>query len=203
MSWRPKTDGRPTSHSDQLIDARAGVTASTPRTRQPIPHVRTVLPGHERGRRTARRVPSGPLPTADLVADRAGEAGERPCWTSSLPVRNVDATSMIGSLLARMHLFCDHQAHYSPSPRWSRLRDRRIQALPIGTPVDDLGANLRAHTTSSRSIPVKPHANLNARQHSAPHRYARMLDATYSALESVTHANPVISGMSSIYAVAG
>ncbi len=43
--------------------------------------------------------------------------------------------------------------------------------------------------------PVKPFAKLNAHQRSAPHRYARMLDATYGALKSVSRSNLVIGGM--------
>lgn len=43
--------------------------------------------------------------------------------------------------------------------------------------------------------PVKPFAKLNVHQRSAPHRYARMLDAAYGALKSVSRANLVIGGM--------
>jgi hypothetical protein len=43
--------------------------------------------------------------------------------------------------------------------------------------------------------PVKPFAKLNAHQRSAPHRYARMLDAAYGVLKSVSHSNIVIGGM--------
>jgi hypothetical protein len=43
--------------------------------------------------------------------------------------------------------------------------------------------------------PAKPFAKLNAQQRSAPHRYARILDAAYGALKSVSHSNVVIGGM--------
>jgi hypothetical protein len=43
--------------------------------------------------------------------------------------------------------------------------------------------------------PVKPFAKLNAHQRSAPHRYARILDAAYGALKSVSRSNLVIGGM--------
>jgi hypothetical protein len=44
--------------------------------------------------------------------------------------------------------------------------------------------------------PVKPFAKkLDVHQRSAPHRYARMLDAAYGALKSVSRANLVIGGM--------
>jgi hypothetical protein len=43
--------------------------------------------------------------------------------------------------------------------------------------------------------PVKPFAKLNVHQLSAPHRYARILDAAYGALKSVSPANLVIGGM--------
>jgi hypothetical protein len=43
--------------------------------------------------------------------------------------------------------------------------------------------------------PVKPFAKLNVHQRSAPHRYARILDAAYGALKSVSRANLVIGGM--------
>jgi hypothetical protein len=44
--------------------------------------------------------------------------------------------------------------------------------------------------------PVKPFATkLNIHQRSAPHRYARMLDAAYGALKSVSRSNLVIGGM--------
>jgi hypothetical protein len=43
--------------------------------------------------------------------------------------------------------------------------------------------------------PAKPFVKLNVHQRSAPHRYARMLDAAYGALKSVSRANLVIGGM--------
>ncbi|MGC2372833.1 MAG: hypothetical protein WA484_03060 [Solirubrobacteraceae bacterium] len=43
--------------------------------------------------------------------------------------------------------------------------------------------------------PVKPSAELNVHQRSAPHRYARILDAAYGALKSVSRSNLVIGGM--------
>ena len=43
--------------------------------------------------------------------------------------------------------------------------------------------------------PAKPYAKLNAKQAGAPHRYARMLDAAYSALKHVSSKNLVIGGM--------
>jgi hypothetical protein len=43
--------------------------------------------------------------------------------------------------------------------------------------------------------PVKPYAKLNVHQRSAPRRYARILDAAYGALKSVSRANLVIGGM--------
>lgn len=43
--------------------------------------------------------------------------------------------------------------------------------------------------------PVKPFAKLNVHQRSAPHRYARILDAAYGALKSVSRSNLVIGGM--------
>ena len=43
--------------------------------------------------------------------------------------------------------------------------------------------------------PAKPFAKLNVHQRSAPHRYARILDAAYGALKSVSRANLVIGGM--------
>jgi hypothetical protein len=43
--------------------------------------------------------------------------------------------------------------------------------------------------------PAKPFAKLNVHQRSAPHRYARILDAAYGALKSVSHSNLVIGGM--------
>jgi hypothetical protein len=44
-------------------------------------------------------------------------------------------------------------------------------------------------------VPAKPFRQLNARQRSAPERYARILDAAYEALKSVSRANLVIGGM--------
>jgi hypothetical protein len=43
--------------------------------------------------------------------------------------------------------------------------------------------------------PAKPFAKLNVHQRSAPHRYARILDAAYGALKGVNRANMVIGGM--------
>jgi hypothetical protein len=43
--------------------------------------------------------------------------------------------------------------------------------------------------------PVKPFAKMNVHQRSAPRRYARILDAAYGALKSVSRANLVIGGM--------
>ena len=43
--------------------------------------------------------------------------------------------------------------------------------------------------------PAKPYAKLDAAQAGAPHRYARMLDAAYSALKHVSSKNLVIGGM--------
>jgi hypothetical protein len=43
--------------------------------------------------------------------------------------------------------------------------------------------------------PAKPFAKLNVHQRSAPHRYARILDAAYGALKSVSRSNVVIGGM--------
>jgi len=43
--------------------------------------------------------------------------------------------------------------------------------------------------------PAKPFAKLNARQKVAPHLYARILDASYGALKSVSRSNVVIGGM--------
>jgi hypothetical protein len=43
--------------------------------------------------------------------------------------------------------------------------------------------------------PAKPFAKLNVHQRSAPHRYARMLDAAYGALKRVSRSNLVIGGM--------
>jgi hypothetical protein len=43
--------------------------------------------------------------------------------------------------------------------------------------------------------PAKPFAKLNAQQKLAPHIYARILDAAYGALKSVSRANLVIGGM--------
>jgi hypothetical protein len=43
--------------------------------------------------------------------------------------------------------------------------------------------------------PAKPFAKLNVHQRSAPHRYARILDAAYGALKSVSQSNLVIGGM--------
>jgi hypothetical protein len=43
--------------------------------------------------------------------------------------------------------------------------------------------------------PAKPLTKLNAHQQSAPHRYARILDAAYGALKSVSRSNLVIGGM--------
>jgi len=44
-------------------------------------------------------------------------------------------------------------------------------------------------------IPAKPFAKLDAAQRLAPHIYARILDAAYGALKSVSRANIVIGGM--------
>jgi hypothetical protein len=43
--------------------------------------------------------------------------------------------------------------------------------------------------------PAKPFAKLSVHQRSAPHRYARILDAAYGALKSVSRSNLVIGGM--------
>ena len=43
--------------------------------------------------------------------------------------------------------------------------------------------------------PAKRFAKLNVHQRSAPHRYARILDAAYGALKSVSRSNLVIGGM--------
>jgi hypothetical protein len=43
--------------------------------------------------------------------------------------------------------------------------------------------------------PAKPFAKLNAHQRSAPRHYARILDAAYGALKSVSRSNLVIGGM--------
>jgi hypothetical protein len=43
--------------------------------------------------------------------------------------------------------------------------------------------------------PAKPFAALNAQQQVAPHMYARILDAAYGALKSVSRSNLVIGGM--------
>jgi hypothetical protein len=43
--------------------------------------------------------------------------------------------------------------------------------------------------------PAKPFTKLNVHQRSAPHRYARILDAAYGALKSVSRSNLVIGGM--------
>lgn len=43
--------------------------------------------------------------------------------------------------------------------------------------------------------PARPFVALNARQRIAPHLYARLLDAAYGALKSVSRANLVIGGM--------
>ncbi len=43
--------------------------------------------------------------------------------------------------------------------------------------------------------PAKPFERLNSHQRSAPHRYARILDAAYGALKSVSRSNIVIGGM--------
>jgi hypothetical protein len=43
--------------------------------------------------------------------------------------------------------------------------------------------------------PVKPFAKPNIHQRSAPHRYARILDASYGALKGVSRSNLVIGGM--------
>ena len=43
--------------------------------------------------------------------------------------------------------------------------------------------------------PAKPFAKLNVHQRSAPHRYARILDAAYGALKRVSRSNLVIGGM--------
>jgi hypothetical protein len=43
--------------------------------------------------------------------------------------------------------------------------------------------------------PAKPLTKLNAHQQSAPHRYARILDAAYGALKGVSRSNLVIGGM--------
>jgi hypothetical protein len=43
--------------------------------------------------------------------------------------------------------------------------------------------------------PAKPFAKLNVHQRSAPHRYARILDAAYGALKGVSSSNLVIGGM--------
>jgi hypothetical protein len=43
--------------------------------------------------------------------------------------------------------------------------------------------------------PAKPFAKLNVPQRSAPHRYARILDAAYGALKGVSRSNLVIGGM--------
>jgi hypothetical protein len=43
--------------------------------------------------------------------------------------------------------------------------------------------------------PAKPFAKLNAQQQLAPHIYARLLDAAYGALKSVSRSNIVIGGM--------
>jgi hypothetical protein len=43
--------------------------------------------------------------------------------------------------------------------------------------------------------PAKPFAKLNAQQQLAPHIYARILDAAYAALKSVSRSNVVIGGM--------
>jgi hypothetical protein len=43
--------------------------------------------------------------------------------------------------------------------------------------------------------PAKPFAKLNVHQRSAPHRYARILDAAYGALKSISRSNLVIGGM--------
>lgn len=43
--------------------------------------------------------------------------------------------------------------------------------------------------------PVKPFAKLNVHQRSAPEHYARILDAAYGALKSVSRSNLVIGGM--------
>jgi hypothetical protein len=43
--------------------------------------------------------------------------------------------------------------------------------------------------------PAKPFAKMNVHQRSAPRRYARILDAAYGALKSVSRANLVIGGM--------
>ena len=44
-------------------------------------------------------------------------------------------------------------------------------------------------------VPAKPFAKLDAAQRLAPHIYARILDAAYGALKSVSRANIVIGGM--------
>jgi hypothetical protein len=44
-------------------------------------------------------------------------------------------------------------------------------------------------------VPAKPFAKLDAAQQVAPHIYARILDAAYGALKSVSRANLVIGGM--------
>jgi hypothetical protein len=43
--------------------------------------------------------------------------------------------------------------------------------------------------------PARPYATLNAHQKIAPHLYARLLDAAYGALKSVSSSNLVIGGM--------
>jgi hypothetical protein len=44
-------------------------------------------------------------------------------------------------------------------------------------------------------VPAKPFTKLNAHQRAAPHLYARILDAAYGALKSVSRSNLVIGGM--------
>ncbi len=56
------------------------------------------------------------------------------------------------------------------------------------------GEPSRSHNFEPEA-PVKPFEKLSVHQRSAPHRYARILDAAYGALKSVSPANLVIGGM--------
>lgn len=56
------------------------------------------------------------------------------------------------------------------------------------------GEPSRSHNFQPLS-PARPYARLTARQKVAPHLYARLLDAAYGALKSVSRSNTVVGGM--------
>jgi hypothetical protein len=88
------------------------------------------------------------------------------------------------------------------APRWVPRRDRDYADFAIAAarryPSVHLwmiwGEPSRSHNFKPLS-PAQPFALLSARQKVAPHLYARLLDAAYGALKSVSPSNLVIGGM--------